>query len=261
MVKIVAFNKPFDVHSQFRGEGSQITLANFISDDSLRVAGRLDRDSEGLMLLTDNGAVNQHITNPKFKQYKTYLAQVDGQITEEAILRLQQGVELNDGLTLPAKVRMIDAPEWLWQRDPPVRFRANIPTSWVEIQICEGRNRQVRRMTAAVGFPTLRLIRTQIGSVNLLDLGLESGDQRTLEPLFYDEFQQVVRQAKLTQVEDKPTSKTAPRSKKDLAQAKQNKKRAKIRAEIFKSDDTAKPKRITNGTTRANTKQRGRRDR
>ncbi|KAF7276229.1 hypothetical protein GWI33_010794, partial [Rhynchophorus ferrugineus] len=141
-MKIVAFNKPFDVHSQFRGEDNQITLAQFIHDPALRVAGRLDRDSEGLMLLTDHGILNQHITHPKFKQYKTYIAQVEGDVSDTAIRQLQQGIELNDGITLPAKVKRINEPEWLWERHPPIRFRANIPTTWLEIQICEGRNRQ-----------------------------------------------------------------------------------------------------------------------
>lgn len=260
MVKIVAFNKPFDVHSQFRGDEHQITLAQFIQDTTLRVAGRLDRDSEGLMLLTDNGVINQHITHPKFKQYKTYLAQVEGEFSEHAIQQLQQGIELNDGMTEPAKVKIVEQPDWLWEREPPIRYRANIPTTWVEIQICEGRNRQVRRMTAAAGFPTLRLIRTQIGSVNLQDVGIALGDSRLLEPLFFDEFRHLVQQLKNKETETKTPRKTVPRSKKEIEQTKQDKKRAKVRAEARKSDDT-QPRRITNGTTRPNTKNRGRRTR
>lgn len=174
--KLVAFNKPFDVHCQFRGEAHQRTLAAFIHDPSLRIAGRLDRDSEGLLLLTNDGQLNQKICHPKHKQYKTYLAQVEGMVTADAIQQLKQGVLLNDGMTLPAKVCQIDEPHWLWQRQPPIRYRANIPTSWLEIQICEGRNRQVRRMTAAVGFPTLRLIRVQIGEISLLELNLDLGE-------------------------------------------------------------------------------------
>lgn len=199
MVKIVAFNKPFNVHSQFRSEELQITLSDFIYDPSLRIAGRLDRDSEGLLLLTDDGQLNQQITHPKHKQYKSYVVQVEGEITENALEQLRRGVMLKDGLTLPAKAEKITEPEWIWERDPPIRHRANIPTSWIEIQICEGKNRQVRRMTAAVGFPTLRLIRTQIGSVNLLDLGVGLGESTPLEALFYDEFRHLLKQKNKTQ--------------------------------------------------------------
>lgn len=187
-MKLVAFNKPFDVLSQFRADGVHQTLIEFLDDKDLRIAGRLDRDSEGLLLLTDNGQLNQHISHPKHKQWKTYIVQVDGQITAEAIQHLQQGVQLNDGLTLPAQVQAIDEPTWLWERNPPVRFRKNIPTSWIEIKICEGRNRQVRRMTANVGFPTLRLIRTQIGSIHLLDLKLDIGQWSYLDSEQYAEF-------------------------------------------------------------------------
>lgn len=187
-MKLVAINKPFDVLSQFRADGTHRTLAEFIDDKSLRIAGRLDRDSEGLLLLTDHGHLNQQISHPKYKQWKTYIVQVDGQVTAEAIEKLQKGVMLNDGLTLPAQVREIHQPEWLWQRVPPVRFRKNIPTSWLEIKICEGRNRQVRRMTASVGFPTLRLIRVQIGSIHLLDLCLDVGQSVNLNIQQYTEF-------------------------------------------------------------------------
>lgn len=208
MVKIVAFNKPFNVHSQFRSEELQITLSDFIRDPSLRIAGRLDRDSEGLLLLTDDGQLNQQITHPKHKQYKIYIVQVEGEITENALEHLRRGVMLKDGMTLPAKAEKITEPEWLWERDPPIRHRANIPTSWIEIQICEGKNRQVRRMTAAVGFPTLRLIRTQIGSVNLIDLGLALGESTQLEFLFYDEFRHLLKQKnkaqETTQVNNHP---------------------------------------------------------
>uniref|UniRef100_UPI0034216FC8 rRNA large subunit pseudouridine synthase E n=1 Tax=uncultured Acinetobacter sp. TaxID=165433 RepID=UPI0034216FC8 len=199
MVKIVAFNKPFNVHSQFRSEELQITLSDFIHDPNLRIAGRLDRDSEGLLLLTDDGQLNQQITHPKHKQYKSYVVQVEGDVSENAIEQLRRGVMLKDGMTLPAKAEKITEPKWLWERDPPIRHRANIPTSWIEIQICEGKNRQVRRMTAAVGFPTLRLIRTQIGSVNLLDLGVGLGESTPLEALFYDEFRHLLKQKNKTQ--------------------------------------------------------------
>jgi 23S rRNA pseudouridine2457 synthase len=261
MTKIIAFNKPFNVHSQFRAENEQITLKNFIDDATLRIAGRLDRDSEGLMLLTDNGNLNQQITHPKSKHFKTYVAQLDGDIDDAAIVQLQQGIELSDGRTLPAKVKKIAEPEWLWQRDPPIRYRANIPTSWIEIEICEGRNRQIRRMTAAVNFPTLRLIRIQIGSVNLLDLGLESGDQRALEPLFYDEFRNLPPLQPATERRSFRHAKPDPSSAKQAGkQSKQDKKRDQLRAEIAKSDGL-KPRRLTNGTTRINTKQRGRKSR
>lgn len=172
MPKIVLFNKPFNVLTQFRPDAERPdrqTLANFIHDVSLRVAGRLDMDSEGLLLLTDDGVLNSRITEPKEKQFKTYWAQVDGIATEAQLAALQNGVLLNDGLTLPAQAKSISEPA-IWPRNPPVRYRANLPTSWLEIKICEGRNRQVRRMTAAVGLPTLRLIRTQIGSYSLGDL-------------------------------------------------------------------------------------------
>lgn len=190
-MKLVALNKPFNVLSQFRAEADHRTLAEFITDPQLRIAGRLDRDSEGLLLLTDHGQLNQQISHPKYKQWKTYIVQVDGQVTLGAIQQLQRGVMLNDGLTRPAHVQQIEEPHWLWQRVPPIRFRATIPTSWLEIKICEGRNRQVRRMTAAVGFPTLRLIRTQIGSISLLDLKLVCGEIKALNVCNYPEFQHI----------------------------------------------------------------------
>lgn len=166
MSKIILFNKPYGVISQFRAHEKHPTLAEYITDKSLRIAGRLDTDSEGLMLLTDNGKLNAAITNPKSKKYKTYHVQVEGTPTTEHITQLEQGVQLKDGMTLPAKVKQIDEPE-LWERDPPVRFRKTVPTNWLEISICEGKNRQVRRMTAAVGLPTLRLVRVQIGDFKL----------------------------------------------------------------------------------------------
>jgi 23S rRNA pseudouridine2457 synthase len=172
MPKIVLFNKPFNVLTQFRPDidrPDRQTLANYIHDSTLRVAGRLDMDSEGLLLLTDDGVLNSRITEPKEKQFKTYWAQVDGIATQEQLVALQNGVLLNDGLTLPALVESIHEPK-VWLRTPPVRYRAKLPTSWLKIQICEGRNRQVRRMTAAVGLPTLRLIRVQIGPYLLGDL-------------------------------------------------------------------------------------------
>ncbi len=169
MPKIILFNKPFDVLTQFRSEGDRLTLAHFFTDKSLRVAGRLDRDSEGLLLLTDDGILNARITQPAQKQTKIYLAQVEGILTEASLQLLRNGVLLNDGLTLPARIKLIDEPK-VWARTPAIRYRANLPTSWLEIAITEGRNRQVRRMTAAVGHPTLRLIRVQIGEYKLGNL-------------------------------------------------------------------------------------------
>ena len=173
MPKIVLFNKPFNVLTQFRPDidrPDRQTLANYIHDPSLRVAGRLDLDSEGLLLLTDDGVLNSRITEPTEQQFKTYWVQVDGIATDAQLAALQNGVVLNDGLTLPAHAKSMPEPT-VWPRTPPVRYRANLPTSWLEIQICEGRNRQVRRMTAAVGLPTLRLIRVQIGPYSLGNLG------------------------------------------------------------------------------------------
>jgi 23S rRNA pseudouridine2457 synthase len=167
MPRIVLFNKPFRVISQFRESGDKITLSRYFNDPDLRVAGRLDYDSEGLMVLSDSGRLVQKITNPRFKLEKTYLAQVEGEPTEEALQRLRNGLVLKDGETRPAKVRQIEEPADLWKRDPPVRYRTAIPTRWIELTISEGRNRQVRRMTAAAGFPTLRLIRIRVGEWTL----------------------------------------------------------------------------------------------
>jgi 23S rRNA pseudouridine2457 synthase len=167
---VVLFNKPYDVLTQFRPDGDRRTLAEFIDDKSLRVAGRLDRDSEGLLLLTNDGKLNAYLTDPRYKELKTYWVQVDGDPSEAALEQLRQGVMLNDGITLPAIVRRLEAEPSLWPRQPPVRFRANIPTTWLEIQIREGRNRQVRRMTAVINHPTLRLVRMAIGPYQLGDL-------------------------------------------------------------------------------------------
>jgi len=170
MTRIIVFNKPFRVLSQFRESGSKTTLKDYFHDTSLRVAGRLDYDSEGLLLLSDDGRLVQKITHPRFKLEKTYWAQVEGEPGEEALEQLRKGVMLKDGLTKPAQAKLIDEPVNLWPRDPPIRYRAAIPTSWIELTITEGRNRQVRRMTAAVNFPTLRLIRTRVGEWSLGEL-------------------------------------------------------------------------------------------
>lgn len=178
MSKIVLFNKPFQVLSQFREVANKETLAGFFNDPSLRIAGRLDYDSEGLLILSDAGQLITRITEPRHKLPKTYLAQVEGIIDAQALQQLCAGVTLRDGKTQPAEARLLAEAPTLWARNPPIRYRANIPTSWIELTIREGRNRQVRRMTAAVGFPTLRLVRTIIGEWQLGDL--QPGEYREL---------------------------------------------------------------------------------
>ncbi len=172
-MRVILFNKPYGVLSQFTDKGTQgsprPTLSAYIDEKGFYPAGRLDRDSEGLMVLTDHGPLQARISNPKYKLEKTYLVQVEGTPDAAALDALRGGVALSDGLTKPARAEQIDAPD-LWPRDPPVRFRKTVPDSWLKLTITEGRNRQVRRMTAHVGLPTLRLIRVQVGEWELNQL-------------------------------------------------------------------------------------------
>lgn len=170
MSRLILFNKPFRVLSQFTDTEGRETLADYLSAPGYRVAGRLDYDSEGLLLLTDDGQLQQQIANPRHKQWKTYQVQVEGTIGTPALARLASGVELKDGPTLPAKAREIPQPPGIWPRNPAVRSRKTVTDSWLELAIREGRNRQVRRMTAAVNHPTLRLIRSSIGQWQLSNL-------------------------------------------------------------------------------------------
>lgn len=182
MPRLILFNKPFGVLSQFTDKGTEgsprATLSAFIDQPGFYPAGRLDRDSEGLLLLTDDGALQARISHPRHKVEKTYLAQVEGRPSPDALAALRRGVTLKDGPTRPARADLIAAPDWLWPRVPPIRVRQSIPDSWLELTISEGRNRQVRRMTAHVGHPTLRLIRIRIGAWSLS--GLAPGEWRLI---------------------------------------------------------------------------------
>lgn len=176
---LIALNKPYGVICKFRPEPGRRTLADFVPVPGVYPAGRLDTDSEGLLLLTDDGALQARISNPRYKLAKLYWAQVEGLPSEQALAALRTGVDLGDFVTQPAGARTIEEPAGLWPRDPPIRYRAKIPTSWLEIALREGKNRQVRRMTARVGFPTLRLVRVAIGRVSLA--GLAPGAWREID--------------------------------------------------------------------------------
>ena len=176
---LLLVNKPFQVLTQFTSKDGKATLKDVLDAPGMYPAGRLDYDSEGLVLLTDWDALQTRLADPRWKVAKTYVVQVEGVATDAALEPLRHGVKLNDGLTLPAEAQLIDQPDWLWPRNPPIRERKAIPTSWISLTLREGRNRQVRRMTAAVGLPTLRLIRWSVGPWTIQ--GLAPGEWRAVD--------------------------------------------------------------------------------
>jgi 23S rRNA pseudouridine2457 synthase len=183
---LLLLNKPFRVLTQFTSADGKATLRDFVHAPGMRPAGRLDYDSEGLVLLTDSGPLQTKLADPRWKQEKSYFVQVEGEIEDDALAQLRQGVKLNDGMTLPADAERMDEPEWLWPRAPPIRFRKAIPTRWLKLTIREGRNRQVRRMTAAVNLPTLRLIRWSVGPWTLQ--ALAPGESRAVDSKEVQDF-------------------------------------------------------------------------
>ncbi len=194
MSRLILFNKPYDVICQFSPEGNHPTLKDFIPLPGVYPAGRLDTDSEGLLILTDDGGLQHRISHPRHKLDKTYWVQVEGFPTDEALEDLRKGVDLGDFITQPAQARRMDEPANLWPRNPPVRFRQNIPTCWLELVIREGKNRQVRRMTAKVGFPTLRLIRARIGDWTLADLPPGQWREAPIPPQLQEKSRPAARQ-------------------------------------------------------------------
>jgi 23S rRNA pseudouridine2457 synthase len=179
-MRLLALNKPFGTICQFSPHETRASLADWIRVPGVYPAGRLDSDSEGLLLLTDDGSLQARIAEPRHKLVKRYWAQVEGAPDAAAITHLASGVDLGDYVTRPCQANLVEPPAALWPRDPPIRFRAAIPTTWIQLSITEGKNRQVRRMTAAVGFPTLRLVRVGIGALDIFALGLEPGASREL---------------------------------------------------------------------------------
>jgi 23S rRNA pseudouridine2457 synthase len=175
-MRLIALNKPFGTICQFSPHETRPSLADWVKTPGVYPAGRLDADSEGLLLLTDDGALQARIAEPRRKLVKRYWAQVEGVPGADALAALEHGVDLGDFVTQPCRAKVIAPPDHLWTRDPPIRYRASIPTTWVEIAIGEGKNRQVRRMTAAVGFPTLRLVRVAIGALDIFSLGIAPGE-------------------------------------------------------------------------------------
>lgn len=178
---LIALNKPFGTICQFSDHPTRTTLAEYVAEQGVYPAGRLDADSEGLLLLTNDGALQARIAEPKRKLVKQYWAQVEGEPSDAALAHLARGVDLGDFVSAPARIQRMDAPDCLWSRHPPIRVRASIPTHWIALAISEGKNRQVRRMTAAVGHPTLRLVRVAIGELNIFSLGLLPGESRQVD--------------------------------------------------------------------------------